>query len=272
MDNKELLMKNLFSYLNVDVQMVGYTKCPVDWRDIDYRPEYNKIYYILDGEGWLKIGDKEYYPEPGQLFIMPSGVIQSYSSISHKTFLKYWCHFTAKINDIDIFDMLSIPVSLDVYQEIELKTIFERLLYFYEKGTPYSILRTRGIMLELLAWFFEQIAISEISLLSHSFTKELLEVLRYIEDNLSNNITIDELSKIVHFHPNYFIRFFRDHMGCSPIQYINKMRLEKAKKLLKTTDLSIKEITDLTGFNDASYFSRNFKKNLGLSPMEYRNA
>jgi AraC family transcriptional regulator of arabinose operon len=269
--DKELLMKNFFSHLNVDVKMVGYTKCPIDWCDIEYRPEYNKIYFIIDGEGWLKIGDREYYPQPGQLYFMPSGELQSYSSISPNTFLKYWCHFTARINNIDIFNMLNIPDFLNVTDKRELNNLFQRLLYYYGKGTPYSILKTRGIMLELLAWLFEQVNIRDINLQSYSFANDLLKVLKYIEDNLSKDITIEQLSNIIHFHPNYFIRFFRDHMGCSPIQYINRMRLEKAKNLLKATNLSIKEITDLTGFNDASYFSKKFKKDIGLSPLEYRN-
>lgn len=271
MVDKELLVKNFFSNLNVDVSMVGYTKCPADWCDIDYIPEYNKIYYIIDGEGWIKIEDKEYYPRPGQLFIMPSGTLQSYSSINRNTYLKYWCHFRARINDMDLFDVIETPIYLDIGDESNIKALFEKLLYFYEEGTVPSILKTRAIMLEMLAWYFENTDIDEVHLSSYSPTKELLEVLNYIEDNLSKNITVEELSQIVHFHPNYFIRFFRDHVGCSPIQYINGMRIDKAKKLLKATSMSIKEITDLIGFNDPSYFSKHFKKSVGLSPVEYRN-
>ncbi len=272
MDNRDLLIKNFFSNLNVHVDMVGYTKCSLDWCDIDYIPEYNKLYYILDGEGWLKIGDKEYYPKSGQLFIMPSGILQSYSSLNNRTFLKYWCHFTAEINHMNLFDIIKIPSYLDVPENSKLKILFEELLHFYEQGTAPSILKARGTMLEILALYFEHIPEGSMDLSYYSSTKELLEVLSYIEENLSKNITIEELAQMVHFHPNYFTRFFRDHIGCSPIQYINKMRLNRAKDLLRTTSLSIKEITDLTGYNDPSYFSKNFKKNIGLSPIEYRNS
>lgn len=271
MNNKDLLIKNFLSNLQVNVDMAGYTQCPRDWRDIDYIPEYNKFYYILGGEGWLKIGDEEYYPKPGQLFLMPAGVVQSYSAISDCTFLKYWCHFTARIGDMNLFDVIKTPVCLDTSIDAQLKSLFQSLVFYYEKETFSSVLQTRGIMFQILAWYFEHINIRSINLSSYSSTQELLEVLNYIEKNLSHNITVEELSQIVHFHPNYFIRFFRDHIGCSPVQYINRMRLDKAKQLLRNTSLSIKEITDLTGFNDASYFSRVFKKNTGLSPLEYRN-
>lgn len=270
--NKALLIKNFLSNIQVNVDIAGYTQCPRNWRDIDYIPEYNKFYYIIDGEGWLRIGDNEYYPKPGQLFLMPAGVIQSYSTTSEFTFLKYWCHFTAKINDINLFDIIKTPIYIDVPNDSQLKPLFRNLVLNYEKDTFSSILATRGAMFQILAWYFEHIDIKSINLSSYSSTYELLEVLAYIEKNLSKNITVDELSRIVHFHPNYFTRFFKEHIGCSPIQYINGLRLNKAKQLLRNTTLSIKEITDLIGFNDPSYFSRVFKKNTGLSPLEYRNS
>jgi len=270
-DNKELLIKNYLSNLQVNVEMAGYTQCPRDWRELDYIPEYNKFYYICKGEGWLKIGEFEYYPKPGQLFLMPAGILQSYSVISDNTFLKYWCHFTAKINDMNLFDIIKTPIFIDVDEDSELSSLFKDLIFYYEKRSFSSVLKIRGIMFQILAWYFEHLDMRDIYLSSYSSTRQLLKVLNYIEKNLSQNITVEELAQIVHFHPNYFTRFFRDHIGCSPVQYINRMRLDKAKQLLRSTSLSIKEITDLTGFNDASYFSRVFKKNVGLSPLEYRN-
>lgn len=269
--DKNLLIKNFLSNLQVDVDIAGYTHCPRNWSDLDYIPEYNKFYYICKGEGWLRIEDNEYYPRPGQLFLMPAGVIQSYSAISDFTFLKYWCHFIAKINDINLFDVIQTPTYIDVCADSQLISLFQKLVLNYEKGSFSSVLETRGIMFQILAWYFNHLDIESINLSSYSSTHELLEVLTYIEKNLSQSITVEELSQIVHFHPNYFTRFFREHIGCSPIQYINRLRLDKAKQLLRSTNLSIKEITDLTGFNDAGYFSRVFKKNTGLSPLEYRN-
>ncbi|MDG0791526.1 AraC family transcriptional regulator [Cohnella ginsengisoli] len=58
---------------------------------------HNKFYFITDGEGWLKIGDRELYPKPGRLALMPEGVLQSYPAIYDKPYTKYWCHFTAKM-------------------------------------------------------------------------------------------------------------------------------------------------------------------------------
>jgi len=126
-------------------------------------------------------------------------------------------------------------------------------------------------MMEIIAWYFDKLSLDDVQLYAYSSTQELGKVLAFIESHLNDNVTIDDLARIVHFHPNYFIKFFRDHLGCSPMQYINRLRLEKAKHLLKTTDLTVKEIADAIGFNDAGYFSKVFKRYAGFSPQEFRN-
>lgn len=269
--DKALLIKNYLSNLQVDVQVASYTCCPQSWADFDYVPDYNKFYYICDGEGWLKIGSDEYYPKPGQLFLMPAGVVQSYSTISENTFKKYWCHFTAKVGEMNLFDIVRTPVFVDVGDARELKELFAALVDSYHSGGFTDALRLKGIMMEIIAWYFDKLSLNDIQLYAYSSTQELGEVLTFIESHLNDNITIDDLAKIVHFHPNYFIKFFRDHLGCSPMQYINRLRLEKAKHLLKTTDLTVKEIADMIGFNDAGYFSKVFKRYTGFSPQEFRN-
>lgn len=66
--NHKTLLTNHLSNLQVDLFMVNFNRCDTDWQDLDYTPDYSKFYLICEGEGWLKIGDQEYYPAPGQLF------------------------------------------------------------------------------------------------------------------------------------------------------------------------------------------------------------
>src|SRR5690242_5784985 len=96
-DNEKHLIKSYLSNVQVNVTLAGYSNVGPEWRDIDYTPDYNKFYFICEGEGCLKIGDKEYLPKPGQMFLMPQGIQQSYFTINENSFTKYWCHFTAKI-------------------------------------------------------------------------------------------------------------------------------------------------------------------------------
>jgi len=81
---------------------------------------------------------------------------------------------------------------------------------------------------------------------------------------------VEVLAGIMHFHPNYFIKFFKRHMGTSPVHYIVRKRMEKSKLLLNLKDASITEIAEAAGFNDVSHFSKAFKNHTGFSPTEYR--
>jgi AraC family transcriptional regulator, arabinose operon regulatory protein len=267
---KQELIKNYFSNLNVKLVTAAYTKCPVDWRDLDYTPDYSKFYYILDGEGWIKIGDKEYYPRAGQLFLMPSGIKQSYSTVNDNTFTKYWCHFKAVIGEINIFDIISIPYYINVSEASKITDIFKRLVLYYNNDDVTAALKSRAVLYELVSFYIEEASKQYIKMKDTAAVGKIFELIKYIDINLTSNISITDLAEIVHYHPNYFIRFFRKHFGTSPAQYINNKRMEKSKVLLETTGVTVSEIAYSTGFKDIYHFSRVFKSHTGFSPSEYR--
>lgn len=83
-------------------------------------------------------------------------------------------------------------------------------------------------------------------------------------------IGADKLSKLCGISYEYFRRLFHLFYGCSPIEYINALRLRHAKELLSSELYSVSETAVYSGFSDISYFSRFFKKNVGMSPFEYK--
>jgi mannose-6-phosphate isomerase-like protein (cupin superfamily) len=64
--------------LQVESGLCGLNTVSRSWRDIDHVPAYSKFYYILEGEGWLQVGGREFCPRPGQMALMPEGKLQSY--------------------------------------------------------------------------------------------------------------------------------------------------------------------------------------------------
>ncbi|MFC3801523.1 AraC family transcriptional regulator [Cohnella sp. GCM10012308] len=240
------------------------------WRDIDYVPEYSKLYYILDGEGWLKIGDKEYYPNPGQLFLMPQGVRQSYAVISEHSFTKMWCHFTAKTGGISLFDLIQTPYFIDVKDALLIADLFTELHYSASSPEPLAPLTVQSCLLRLLSYFLRHASSDHLVLSKPDRSMRLHDVLAYIENHYAAPIAVNDLARIAHLHPNYFIRLFRKSFGASPMQYINNKRIEEAKKLLLSTDLTLKEISQKTGMTEPYYLSRVFKEHTGFSPSAYK--
>ena len=97
-----------------------------------------------------------------------------------------------------------------------------------------------------------------------------IQLLSYINKHLAERITLDDLVSLAHFNKSYLVERFKNMWGISPIKYVNLMRLERAKQLLQTTDLSITAIARETGFQSIHYFSRYFKSNEQMTPQQYR--
>ena len=91
----------------------------------------------------------------------------------------------------------------------------------------------------------------------------------FIDKNFSNEITLEEVSKTVCVSPHYFSRLFKEETSENFIEYLTKVRIDRAKEFMKNSNLSIKEICFKVGFSDPNYFSHIFKKTEKLTPSEY---
>ena len=94
--------------------------------------------------------------------------------------------------------------------------------------------------------------------------------LNYIHSNYCDEaISIEELADRCEISTVYLRKLFANKFGVSPIQYINNLKLTRAKELLQSGMYSVKDICFLSGFNDESYFNRKFKMCIGMTPLEY---
>ena len=97
-------------------------------------------------------------------------------------------------------------------------------------------------------------------------------VLAYIAENYSGNISLDKLAKIAGMNPRYFCRYFRSMTERTPIDYLNYYRIECACEMLSTKNISIKDTAISCGFNDESYFIKTFHKYKGVTPKQFMTA
>ncbi len=93
---------------------------------------------------------------------------------------------------------------------------------------------------------------------------------QYIVENYSRDLSLDDVSREVDISPYYFSKIFKEEVGSSFIEYMTTLRMEEAKRLLKESVLSMKEICVKIGYSDPNYFSRNFKKYTGVTPTEFK--
>ncbi|MBE6651744.1 MAG: AraC family transcriptional regulator [Ruminococcaceae bacterium] len=94
----------------------------------------------------------------------------------------------------------------------------------------------------------------------------------YIAKHLTEPMTLKEISEAVHLVPHYCCALFSRHTGMTLFDFISLQRTEYAKSLILTTDMSLTEIAQQSGFCDYNYFSRVFKKKVGIAPSKYKKA
>ena len=122
------------------------------------------------------------------------------------------------------------------------------------------------------AWCRERIVhiIKNISeLQKKKINRVIVNAKLFINENFSDEITLEEVSKVVCVSPQYFSRLFKEETSENFIEYLTKVRIDRAKELMKNSNLSIKEICFKIGYADPNYFSHIFKKTEKLTPSEY---
>ncbi|SDN78475.1 response regulator transcription factor [Alkalicoccus daliensis] len=93
----------------------------------------------------------------------------------------------------------------------------------------------------------------------------------WIQQNIADSITISKIAEEVYMNPTYFCEVFKKQTGETVLDYVTRVRIEKAKELLTQTNLKIQEISEHVGYKDAKYFSKLFHQYTGELPSKYRN-
>jgi two-component system, response regulator YesN len=102
-------------------------------------------------------------------------------------------------------------------------------------------------------------------------SKTLIEnAKKYIDRNYKSQLSYKDVAKEIFISPSYFLNLFKKESGLTFVEYLTNVRVNKAKELLKLTELNITEIAYEIGFNNSNYFSNIFKKTVGISAKEYR--
>ena len=271
-------MDTLFSNYDFRIFAVDRTELDSSWDSDLFRPAIRythctRLYLPLEGEGTLTYQGKILRLKPGKMYlIFPAALVR----IKCETRLvKYWIHFNLlnSSTNIDFFafqrEILEIPVTKD---KLSLYCgYFETLRKFYKgrssvKRSVIDELEAKSILSLLLVPFLHHLSYPQEE---NDFFK-IIELCQYMSQNISKHITVVELGKRIHLHPNYLSNLFHRHTGLSPIAYLDSLRMQYAMEELCHGKLRISEIAEKAGSNSLQAFSRKFTKFLGISPRDYR--
>ncbi|MBQ9760691.1 MAG: helix-turn-helix transcriptional regulator [Clostridia bacterium] len=100
--------------------------------------------------------------------------------------------------------------------------------------------------------------------------EQLTRLLSQIEEHYTEHIDLGELARSAGINEKYLFRFFKAYTSYTPVEYINRLRVEKAAYDIRHRHLSITEAAYANGFNDSAYFSKIFRRFVGISPLQYK--
>lgn len=129
-----------------------------------------------------------------------------------------------------------------------------------------DIFQLEAIVARLLDFIQKTLSSSE-----RKYSQYIQDAINYIQNHLSENITLKSIALYAHVNDSYLSRTFKKECGYSITEYITTLRIEKAKELLTNSNVLTYEVSEQIGISDPSYFSLLFKKHTGLTPKEYRN-
>ena len=137
---------------------------------------------------------------------------------------------------------------------------FERMLHFFK-------------MMDIIGKSETHINLASKEYLKARFTtgnKRIAAIHEYLMNNYREEVNLEKMAKLVNMAEGSLCRFFKDNMGITLFEYLNKLKTDFACKLLMNPDLSILDVCFDSGFNNLSHFNKQFRKTTGVTPTEYR--
>ena len=95
-------------------------------------------------------------------------------------------------------------------------------------------------------------------------------ITKYLQEHLAEDLSLSVLAEEFHLNPQYISQLFKNEIGVNFLTYLTNIRMEKAKKLLLSTSLSVAEVAEKSGYGDYRVFTKVFKKSEGITPSQYR--
>ncbi|MBQ7839081.1 MAG: helix-turn-helix transcriptional regulator [Lachnospiraceae bacterium] len=226
------------------------------------------VLYVKQGEMKLEIAGEITKLKEGESAFYAKGDRQFYIIPHDKDTVIYWLHFTGTSVE-DVLASLSLTESrvIPIKSRTQFESLFSQLIHTHMLSTPTHEQEENTLLLQLLTQLFLACQKEPIS-----NYREIYSTAEYIYDHFAEDLDLDQLAEKLHISKSHFAHLFKELVGCSPSNYQQKLRLDKARHYLLHTSQSVKEIAHAVGYSDALYFSRLFRKKYDISPKDFRKA
>ena len=250
--------------------------------------DFEELVVILDGHGKHEVGREVYYISAGDVFVLLGDVSHCYPEAKNLSLINIlYDPANLRLPRADLGALPGYHALFEVEPRLRQRQRFQNRLQLgmdelgrlakliaeleteLRANAPGSRFVATAHFMQIVAFLAR--AYSKIAVKKQRPVTQISELLGHMEQHFAEPLTIADLVKIAHLSQTSLFRIFRQIMGRSPIDYLIRLRIDKAAQLLRRGPLRIKEVSEAVGFTDSNYFTRQFRNVMGVSPREYRS-
>lgn len=261
---KEIVPKILISKIYTKF----YQEKPTNYLFKGEKHNFWELTYVDRGVLYTKVNNIEYKLSQGDLFFYAPNEYHSQYTDNNKSCSYLTVSFEMDFNDAQLLSNKVFSSTKDLY------TIITKLMRELNSTHLYcdelSICYLKELVLKILSIDFETSIIKPVNKVQQFYDDELLNgILKFINDSIYECLDIQTICDRFSISSSKLHLLFRNNLDTTVKLYINNLKLKKSKELIKESNYTISEISEVLGFNSIHYFSSKFKKVYGFSPSEY---
>lgn len=246
--------------------------------------DFTEFSYIYSGTGSYVIDDEEYTVNAGDLIIFNPGTVH-YNKITDKD--NTTLEFITGFSDFHFKDMpknsIILPNNNNVIHtsgklKSDITNICNTMIVEHENANLGKYFMLKSLLIQIIMLIMRSVYshtnnnVSGCDFESYNKNHIVNNIINFLYNNYNKKISLEQIAKNMYLSPVYISKIFKEETDESPINYLIKIRLEKAASILSKDDSSsIKSIAYQVGYDDVYHFSKLFKKYYGQSPSYYRN-
>lgn len=249
------------------VTLCGISYCDGNYKIARPNSQFGTLEYIISGTGTIYLNGKKYTASAGDTYYLPPNTDQYYFSDPEQPWVKIFFNMTGNLMH-QLENEYSFGTNV-VFNNCDIKDILLEMMSIVKDNnyTPFeiqekSLMQVQKVFMHIYQYTFN----------SENLPEELRTLKDFIDINITGKITLDMLASKIYRSKNYVVRIFKEHLNVTPYDYFLDKKMELSKKLLLTTSMPIKQISDYLSFENPRYFSQSFTKKYGVSPAAWRKS
>jgi AraC-like DNA-binding protein len=265
--------KNEINKMDTKFLYISKSKYEIDWHSTMHTHSFTELFYVLNGSGVFNIENIQLNVKENDLVIVNPHVSHTESSKDSNPLEYIVIGIDGLSLSIDNDSTILNTHKIYNYSKYnhEILSYINNLLYEVEQKDEYYEEICENLFQALIFNMKRRTKSNLIFTPTNNINKECALVKNYIDIHYSSQLTLDHLASITHMNKYYLIHIFKKSLGTTPIDYLIERRTAMSKILLETTEYSMDQISQITGFTSQSYFNQIFKKRVGICPTQYRN-